>query len=183
MVENLKTTKYKDGTAIPNITDVNAWYGLSSGAYSNYNNDLGNFSIYGRLYNHYAVMNPKGLCPSGWHVPSDIEWKQLEINVGMPSAQAEILKAFRGTAENIGTKLKVNGNSGFNVKLSGNRGWYAPIDFKEIDIYGFFWTTTIGIEYPITNAFTRAFKDSESGVWRSEGNIHSGNSVRCIKDN
>ena len=77
--ENLRTTVYADGTAIPEVTANGAWTGLSTGAQCTYDNDAINALIYGRLYNWYAVNNGSGLCPSGWHVPTDEEWKTLEM--------------------------------------------------------------------------------------------------------
>ena len=81
MKENLKTTKYNDGTAIPNITDNNAWAASTTGAYCDYSNTPVDSNTYGRLYNWYTVDNNaatkvvsnggKNVCPTGWHVPSD----------------------------------------------------------------------------------------------------------------
>jgi uncharacterized protein (TIGR02145 family) len=92
MAENLKTTKYNDGTAIPNITDNTAWAALNTGAYSDYNNTPANSTIYGRLYNWFAVDNNaatkvasnggKNVCPISWHVSSDAEWSNLLISIG-----------------------------------------------------------------------------------------------------
>ncbi|MGA2408607.1 MAG: fibrobacter succinogenes major paralogous domain-containing protein [Bacteroidales bacterium] len=88
MAENLKTTKYNDGTPIPNITVDATWAALTTGAYGDYNNTPSNSTTYGRLYNWYAVDNNAGtkvvsnggknVCPTGWHVPSDAEWTTLE---------------------------------------------------------------------------------------------------------
>jgi len=77
MAENLKTTKYNDGTSIPMIPENNAWTGLTSPAFSWYNNDsTENKKTYGALYNWYTV-NTNKLCPTGWHVPADAEWMTL----------------------------------------------------------------------------------------------------------
>ena len=80
--ENLRTTVYADGSAIPEETDDAAWTGLSTGARCDYDNDASNALTYGRLYNWYAVNNGSGLCPSGWHVPTDGEWTALETYLG-----------------------------------------------------------------------------------------------------
>lgn len=77
MVENLKTTRYNDGSSIPLVTDGNAWDNLTSHGYCYYNNDLINKQTYGCLYNYYAA-KATTLAPVGWHVPSDTEWKTLE---------------------------------------------------------------------------------------------------------
>jgi uncharacterized protein (TIGR02145 family) len=76
-VENLKTTKYNDGSAIPNVTDNDTWVYLTTGAYCNYENLESNAATYGRLYNWYAVNTGK-LAPAGWHVPTDDDWTILE---------------------------------------------------------------------------------------------------------
>jgi uncharacterized protein (TIGR02145 family) len=82
MAENLKTTKYNDGTAIPLVTDGVAWTALTTPGYCWYNNDAGSYKdIYGALYNWYTV-NTRKLCPIGWHVPSDAEWTTLTNYMG-----------------------------------------------------------------------------------------------------
>lgn len=80
MAENLRTTTYNNGTKIPNITENTTWVGLSSGAYCWYNNNDSNAVTTGALYNWYAV-NTGILCPNGWRVPTDEEWKFLEGTV------------------------------------------------------------------------------------------------------
>ncbi|MCK5521433.1 MAG: fibrobacter succinogenes major paralogous domain-containing protein, partial [Candidatus Marinimicrobia bacterium] len=96
MAENLKVTKYRDGTVIPDVTDAGAWTGLSTGAYCFYNNDANNAETYGALYNWYAVNGNTidtsrifELAPEGWHVPTDAEWKELEMFLGMSQSTAD----------------------------------------------------------------------------------------------
>lgn len=79
--ENLRTTRYNDGTEIPLVTDYTAWTNLTTPSYAWTNNDIGNKSVYGALYNWFAVKTCK-LCPSGWHVPTDAEWTILENHLG-----------------------------------------------------------------------------------------------------
>jgi uncharacterized protein (TIGR02145 family) len=82
MVENLKTTKYNDGTAIPNVTDFSAWRNLITPAYSWPYNDASTYkAAYGGIYNWYAVNTGK-LCPTGWHVPANNEWNTLQTYLG-----------------------------------------------------------------------------------------------------
>jgi uncharacterized protein (TIGR02145 family) len=76
--ENLKVLHYRNGDAIPNITNLTTWSNLISGGYCNYNNDVTNVSLYGRLYNAYATVDNRNLCPTGWHVPTEYEWIVLE---------------------------------------------------------------------------------------------------------
>ncbi len=96
MAENLKTTKYNDGRAIPLVTDEKAWKALKTPGYCWYNNDVKNKDIYGALYNFYTV-NTKKLCPEGWHVPSDAEWTTMV--------------KFLGDENTAGDKLKESGNA------------------------------------------------------------------------
>jgi uncharacterized protein (TIGR02145 family) len=89
MAENLKTNRYNDGSQILNVTGDADWVALKTGAYRWYNNDAATYkNTYGALYNWYTVKTGK-LCPTGWHVPSDDEWKQLEMTLGMTQAEAD----------------------------------------------------------------------------------------------
>ena len=80
--DNLRTTIYADGQAIDEVTDETAWGALSTGARCDYDNDPTNVVMYGRLYNWHAVNDSRGLCPSGWHVPTDAEFTDLENFLG-----------------------------------------------------------------------------------------------------
>ncbi|KAB2859085.1 MAG: T9SS type A sorting domain-containing protein [Flavobacteriales bacterium] len=78
MKENLKTTKYRDGSSIPNVTDNSTWANLTTGAYCEYANIPSNADIWGRLYNGHTVADTRGLCPTGWHVPTEDDWAMFE---------------------------------------------------------------------------------------------------------
>src|SRR5665648_943598 len=82
MAENLKTTKYRNGDPIPNITDATAWTNLTTGAYCNNNNDANYATTYGRLYNWYAVNDIRNIAPAGWHIPTKAEWTTLTTYLG-----------------------------------------------------------------------------------------------------
>ena len=90
-IENLKTTKYNDGTAIPLVKDEKAWKALKKSAYCWYNNNIANKDVYGALYNWYTV-NTKKLCPKGWHVPTDADWTILTTFIGDPISAGDKLK-------------------------------------------------------------------------------------------
>lgn len=83
----MKTTRYNDGTPIPNVTDNTEWRHCDSPAYVWYGNDISYKEPYGALYNWHAVGDKPGLCPKGWHVPSDEEWKILEMYLRLPPSQ------------------------------------------------------------------------------------------------
>ena len=105
MSENLKVTHYNNVDVIPNITNNYDWGSLTSGAYGDYDNIPSNSDTYGRLYNWYTVDDERGICPVDWHVPSDEEYKTLEMYLGMSQSEADDT-GYRGTNE--GSKLAGN---------------------------------------------------------------------------
>ena len=158
MAENLKTTRYNDGYQIPNVIDNSEWIALHTGAYRWYNNDAATYkNMYGALYNWYTVSTGM-LCPTGWHVPSDAEWKQLEMALGMTQAEADSWGGEdygaigRGTDQ--GTQMKTttgwndwagrDGNgtntSGFSALPGGDTGWYG--EFELAGLCTSWWTST-----------------------------------------
>ncbi|MCD4731894.1 MAG: PKD domain-containing protein, partial [Bacteroidales bacterium] len=123
MSENLATTKYNDGSEIPFVPDDDEWSSLSSPGYCWYLHEIDCYGIkqerymnagetYGALYNGYAANSDK-LCPTGWHVPSDDEWKKLEIYLGMDKNDADSTQ-WRGT------------NEGGKLKELGYAKWHEP---------------------------------------------------------
>jgi len=175
MVENLKTTKYRDGLVIPNVTDAIAWFNLATGAYSNYNNDADNSADYGRLYNWYAV-NTGSLCPTGWHVPTDSEWTTLTTYLGGENVAG-------GKLKEIGTIHWKSPNTGAtNEKgFTGLPGGYHHSNgtFVNIGDYGYWWSFT---ENDTGNAWYRNLSYGNGGVGRYYNLKRDGLSVRCLKD-
>jgi len=177
MAENLKSTKYSDGTSIPLVTTSSAWVLLSTPGYCWYN------SYTGALYNWYAVNTAK-LAPAGWHVPTDAEWKQLETELGMTQEQADATGS-RGT--NQGAQLKSqtgwnsNGNgsntSGFSALPGGCR--YPNGGFYVLGAGGYWWTST---QFSPTNAWDRIMSSDNDIVYRFNNLKTHGFSVRCVKD-
>ncbi len=178
MKENLKTTKFSDGTSIPFVTDNSTWGNLATPGYCWYNNDLANKNIYGALYNWYAVNTGK-LCPKGWHVPSDAEWTTLT--------------AFLGGEIVAGGKLKETGNSHWNAFLdpepltTNETGFTAlPGGLRRLDgmynnlgDYVYWWSST---DDDATTAWFRAIRNWLSSTLTSSTDKENGFSVRCLKD-
>ena len=92
LVENLKTTKFNDGSSIPNVTDNTSWNNLTTGAYCDYNNSTANTAVYARLYNWYVVADTKKICPTCWHVATDAECTALTSFLGGESVAGGKLK-------------------------------------------------------------------------------------------
>jgi len=187
--ENLRTTKYNDGTSITNITNASTWTSTTTGAYCCYSNSTSNCTTYGALYNWYAVTTGK-LCPSGWHVPSDAEWKTLEMYLGMTQAQADAT-GWRGTDQ--GSKLAGNaslwtdgaldqnvnfGTSGFSALPGGSRN-HSDGSFSSLGNYGYWWSSTV---YDGSNAWYRSLYCNNANVLRYNYDKRSGFSVRCLRD-
>jgi uncharacterized protein (TIGR02145 family) len=184
MKENLKTTKFNDGTAIPNVTDASVWISISTPGFAWYNNDTLNKPIYGGLYNWYSV-NTNKLCPTGWHVPSDEEMKTLEIFLGMSREEAEAI-GLRGTDQ--GARLKSNtgwpdgyngtNTTGFSALPGGFRFGFDGA-FSDIGYKGIFWTSSLD---PVNSAWYRHFEYNSDAVDRYAYGRHVGFSIRCVKD-
>ena len=187
MMENLKVTHYRNGDPIPHVTDGSTWSGLSTGAYCEYDNNPANPATYGRLYNWYAVDDSRNIAPEGWHVPTDEDWQQLEMYLGMSSSEVEGI-GLRGTDE--GGKLKEAGTvhwnlpnegatneSGFMALPGGYRD-YSAVYFKMGDD-GEFWSST---GWSSVTAFNRILRYDEQLIGRINIDKKSGYSVRCIRD-
>jgi uncharacterized protein (TIGR02145 family) len=184
MAENLKTTKYNDNSDITNVTDNAEWAALTSEAYCWYGNDeTTNKQLYGALYNWYAV-HEGNLCPTGWHVPSDAEFKTLEMHLGMTQTQADGF-SWRGTDQ--GTRLKntagwTTGNGTNTVgfaALPGGYRYYFDGGFAGAGTIGYFWSSE---QVSPTNAYYRRLDGANAGVYREGAVKSAGKSVRCIKD-
>ena len=188
MMENLKVTHYRNGDPIPNVTDNGEWSELSTGAYCEYDNDPANVETYGRLYNWYAVDDSRSIAPEGWHVPSDCEWKDLEMYLGMSCSVADCTNWWRGTDE--GDKLKEAGTvhwdppntgtneSGFTALPGGDRTHSG--NFNGMGSSATFWCSST--EYSSGTAWLRRLGDTPKTVYRDDFNGRSGFSVRCVRD-
>lgn len=174
MAENLKTTHYRDGSAIPDVTDKDAWGNLTTGAYCNYDNSAGNANTYGRLYNWYAVNDSRKLCPSGWHVPTDAEWTTLTDYLGGESVAGDKLKSTIGwNSPNTGE----TNSSGFTALPGGYRNFNGT--FYYIGYYGYWWSST---EYRTDNAWRRYMIFGYSNVNRDNYYKSLSLSVRCVRN-
>ena len=178
--ENLRTETYRTGEAIVEDPDGQGW-ALSGGAAGAYNQSNATASVHGLLYNGAAVTDPRGVCPTGWSVPSDFDWMDLEIHLGMDPWVAEEI-GWRG--DPIGDMLKLpeyggNNESGFSALISGARNEAGQYD--HIGSWGVWWSDTPdgdsklwGRELPAQWAVVqRESWDASTGV---------GFSVRCVKD-
>lgn len=175
MAENLKTTKYKDGTAIPLVTDNDAWCNLSTPAYSWYNNAISNKDTYGALYNWYTINTGK-LCPTGYHVPSHTEWSTLTTYLGGEDVSGTKLKEV-GTAHWSTSATSATNSTGFTAVGGGSRASYTGT-FYGLGMYGKWWSSTAIYS---SSAWMRDM-GNYSDVLTDNVPVQNGYSVRCIKD-
>jgi len=176
MAENLKTTKFKDGTSIPLITDNTAWMNLTTSGFCWNNNDISTYkSIFGALYNGYAVSTGK-LCPSGWHVPTDNEWTVLTAFLGGESIAGGKLKE-TGTSHWASPNIGATNETGFTAVPAGFRSTNGP--FQPFGSYGIWWSST---EYTTSFAWNRRMMSNVGEVLKADNFKIDGLSVRCVKD-
>ncbi len=193
MAENLRTSTYRDGSTIENITDDLAWGPSSSGAWAYYNNDASNAEPYGMIYNWYAVSDPRGLCPDGWTVPSDEDWKTLELALGMSQSEVDAT-GHRGGDDNT--------NPGGSLKSTGTEHWLEPNEgatnttgfsaypggdrnpgpdepgFWSMSYSAYFWTAT---ELGNDHAWMRGLSYAQTSIDRATPAKNWGFSVRCVQ--
>ncbi|MDY0143980.1 MAG: fibrobacter succinogenes major paralogous domain-containing protein [Bacteroidales bacterium] len=177
MVENLKVTKYRNGNPISSVTDNVEWSNLTVGAYCNYENNLNNATIYGRLYNWYAVTDNRNICPTGWHVPSIAEWQTLVNYLGDDSIAGGMLKEIGNTHWHSPNSGATN-ESGFSGLPGGNRIG-AQGAFDAVGSIGFWWLSD---EANASNAMAKSLNSWTTIVGHGQYPKNGGFSVRCIKD-
>lgn len=138
MAEDLKTTRFNDGTAIPQVTRTEEWASLTTPAFTWYNNDALNGEEYGALYNWYAVGTGK-LCPLGWHVPSDQEWNEL-VSVYESNSRAGGALKEAGTDHWRNPNTGATNESGFTALPGGYRSYNGT--FNLLRASGYWWSNT-----------------------------------------
>lgn len=188
MVNNLDVDQYRNGDSITRIESNIQWFKLNIGAWCYYENNYEYGKIYGRMYNWYAVNDPRGLAPEGWHVPSDEDWKICEKYLGI--SQSDVDKdGWRGEPI-VGAKFKessrnlwvissniANNASGFSALPGGQR--YFKGDFGMLGTRADFWSST---EYNNQEAWIRELVRLDSGIARYNYDKRYGFSVRCLRD-
>jgi len=174
MAENLKVTHYRNGDAIPNVTDKTEW-NRGTGAYCNYAYNANNATTYGRLYNWYAVDDSRNIAPEGWHVPTDAEWQTLVDYLGGSNVAGGKMKEIGTTHWNSPNSGATN-ESGFSALPGGlNYDGYC----SEIGNGAGFWAPT---ESYSGYAWSRYLGYGGSDVSRFSYDKQGGFSVRCVRD-
>ena len=177
MKENLRVTHYRNGDAIANITNNSTWSSNLSGEYCWYENDIGNKNPYGAIYNFYAAVDTRNLCPLGWHIPSDSEWSTLNSYLGGSSVAGGKLKE-AGTSHWLTPNSNSDNSSNFTAVPSGSRTNTGV--FNSIYEASYMWSST---EYNSTWSYARYLLYNSVQFYRADFEKNLGFSVRCLKDN
>jgi uncharacterized protein (TIGR02145 family) len=179
---NLKVSKYRNGDNIATGLSNSVWQNTTAGAYAIYDNNPVNDGLYGKLYNHYAVMDTRGLCPTGWHVPTDGEWTTLVTFLGGLSGVAGGALKSTTTQPTPGGWNSPNSDatnsSGFTAGPGGLRN--ASGDFNYVGSSGFWWSSSLSGP----SAWNRYLVYYGGAIYRSSFNYFRthGFSVRCLRD-
>jgi uncharacterized protein (TIGR02145 family) len=176
MAENLRTTTYRNGDPIPNVTDPNQWSALTIGAWAHCDNNSQYENPYGKLYNWYAVGDPRNVCPTGWHVPTDAEYTLLTDYLGGEPVAGGKMKS-TGTQYWQSPNTDATNESGFSglpggIRLNGGI-------FDSIGNYGCWWSST---ESNTSSAWLRYLDYTIGYVPRYNSDKKAGFSVRCLRD-
>ena len=176
MAENLKVSKYRDGSSIPTGHSNSDWGNLSTGAYAVYENVNENANTYGYLYNWYAATDSRNIAPDGWHVATDAEWTTLTDYLGGTSVAGGKMKE-TGTSHWNSPNTGATNESGFTAFPGGYRSSSNGYDY--IGSYGYFWSSS---ENHSIDAWKRWLYYNSSEVYRNYSNKTYGFSVRCVRD-
>ena len=192
MKENLKTTTYRNGTSIPNVTNNTTWGNLTTGAYAWYDNDVSWKYPYGALYNWFTTVDINGLCPTGWHVPTKDEWTDLTDFIGGPyTPHGNELKSCRQVNSPMGDDCNTTeyprwneddihygtDDYGFSGLPAGDRSLNGSFNF--IDSNAHWWSS---IEYSSSGAWARYLGSYYGNLGESHLYKRNGFSVRCLRD-
>jgi len=174
--QNLKVTKYNNGNLIPNITDDMEWYNSTTGGYCNYNNDVNNGNIYGKMYNYHVIEDARKICPNGWHVPSDAEWTTLTNYLGGSSEAGGKLKE-TGTIHWNSPNTGATNESGFTALPGGMR--FVHGEYNVIGLTSYFWSSTTSSS---TEYYHILLNNTSPSIMRISSYNEIGRYIRCLKD-
>jgi len=188
MAENLKVTHYNNGDLIPNIIEISEWANTNFGAYCDYDNNLFISGIYGKLYNWHAVESGQGLCPDGWHVPSDMEWISLTEYLSPNEEETWGNSIAGGKMKESGhdhwnyfsdtISAEATNESGF-TGLPGGYRYGVNGNYSNLGNTGYFWTSSM---QDYVSTWNREIGFSSSNVYRNSNYVQNGYSVRCLAD-
>jgi len=180
MAENLRTTKFRNGDAIPNVSDGNSWKNQTSAASCDLNNNSNNSKYYGKLYNFYTITDSRNIAPTGWHIATTDEWNTMVNYLGGWSFAGDKLKEM-GTTHWADPNSSATNSTGFTALPGSSRNddgsWGAN---GIIGLYGTWWSNSGSA----TTLYSWNMDYNTANVVSSFVNYNTnGYAVRCVKDN
>jgi uncharacterized protein (TIGR02145 family) len=175
MVKNLNVDRFRNGDPIPQAKTNEEWEkagNTGKPAWCYYENDPKNGTNFGKLYNWFAVNDPRGLAPLGYHVPMEDEWTELTENLG-----EEEMKNSSGWPNTVDTKVYEHNSTGFSGLPGGYR--FSDGTFNEVGYYGYWWSST---ENRSDDAHSRGMNYVGDSLTDQGGLKDFGFSVRCLMD-
>ncbi len=186
MTKNLDVITYKNGESIPQAKSEEEWKKAGESkqpAWCYYDNDSAIGVKYGKLYNWYAVIDARGLCPTGWHVPSFDEWTNLINTIGGKEAGYKMKSTSGWEFRNILSQEYVSGNgtdsTGFSGLPGGSRDGIRTMSFSTIGYFSFWWSSS---ESSSKYAYFLSLSNHNSKIQMKDEDKESGFSVRCLRD-
>jgi len=181
MDKNFEGTTYRNGDVIPQVTDAAQWASLTTGAWCYYNNDPAMGAIYGKLYNYYAIADPRGIAPTGWHVPDFHDFDSLQICEGATIANDDAGGKLKeaGTVHWLSPNVLATNSTGFTGLPGGNRNGVDGL-FTGINERGTFWTTADYIDD--TKQVIDLFYSTGDLPYLNAFGKRNGVSLRLVKD-
>jgi uncharacterized protein (TIGR02145 family) len=173
---NLNVSTYRNGDLIPQVQDKEAWGNLTSGAWCYYENAPSKGKKYGKLYNWYAVNDPRGLAPDGYHIPTDADWITLIDYLGGEEIAGAKMKSLRVWKSDNVSPPSTN-SSGFTGLPGGGRD--DGFGFSGVRYYGFWWSSS---EDGVRKAWSRSLNFRNSRASQESFGKQSGFTVRCLRD-
>lgn len=185
---NLRTSRFSNGDNIPEITANSSWATATSPAWCNFSNASVTEEALGKLYNSYVIRDPRNVCPIGFHVPSHMDWRQLEQALGMPEDQLDLIWTVRGIEQNVGGQLKAtvgwaapntgaNNASNFTAVATGYRGPNGSFGQVE-QLTGLASSDALSGD----SISLRTLSYSDQGVYVLIASPKDGISIRCVRD-
>jgi uncharacterized protein (TIGR02145 family) len=176
MLENLDVENFRNGDSIPQAKTAEEWENAGKNnepAWCYYDNDGSNGAKYGKLYNWYAVNDPRGLAPEGYHIPSNTELSELTDSLGHENVSGTKMKSISGWYESANG----NNSSGFSALPGGYR--YINGSFSDLGKVGNWWSSSEG---DTSNAISRFLNYYNADVFNYNSDKKNGFSVRCLRD-
>jgi uncharacterized protein (TIGR02145 family) len=176
MTENLKTTRFANGDLISKIENNLSWSSASTSAFSDYQGNEIIANTYGRLYNFFTTIDERNVCPSGWHVPSNLEWTRFTNEIGGLGVAGSILKA---TGNEFWQAPNADATDAIGFRALPNGCRYDGGNYNNLGTYAYFWTAT---ELDTTFSWFRSLKYDVPTAFRNFTKKQNGFAIRCVKN-